>query len=146
MPPDTCSAQCHTIVSYKLIAILYSLVVSHKPRPPHTDVGNQGSRVSGPCKAGSCSVPSGPMNTTIQQFVFLIVVLADAGGIEIMHNSWQLCIRSHPPSPFLLCRVDKGRRKISPLHTCHEIFVFSCLTHSSGGGYIYARYHTLAIR
>ena len=108
--------------------------MSHTPRPPHTDVDTQASRVSGLCKVGSCSVPSGPMNATVQQLVFLIVVLADADGIEIIHNSGQLCVRSHPPSPFLLFRVDKGMRDISPLHTYHGIVVFSCLTHSSGGG------------
>ena len=79
--------QCHTIVSYKLIAIPYSLAVSQTPRPLHTDVDNQASRVSGLCKVGSCSVPSDPMNATIQHLVFLIAVLADADGIEIMHNS-----------------------------------------------------------
>ena len=61
-------------------------------RPPRNDVDTQAPRVFDLCTAGSYFVAPGPMNVTIQLLVFLIVVLADADGIEIMHNSWQLCV------------------------------------------------------
>jgi len=85
----------HSVVQWSLISSLRyctPLLCHITPRPPHTDVDTQALRVSGLCKADSFSVLSGPMNATIQLLVFLMVVLADADGIEIMHNSWQLCV------------------------------------------------------
>jgi hypothetical protein len=43
------------------------------------------------------------------------------------------CIRPHPPLSFVLWGVDSGTLKVSAHHRYHDIVVFNCRTHSSGG-------------
>jgi hypothetical protein len=57
--------------------------------------------------------------------------------ILLRNRAWLFavkCLSSQPPSSFLLCSVDSGTRNIYPRHKNQAIVVFSCLTHTFGGG------------
>ena len=84
-------------------------------------------------------MPSGPTNATIQQLVFLNVVLDDADGIEIMHNSWQFCVQGpillHPISFAMWTRVSR----IFPLSTSAMKSWYSAASRNHLVGGIFAR-------
>lgn len=126
----------HSVVQSSLVSwLLFCTLLL--PRPPHTDIDTQVSRVSVLCRSGSCSVPWGPMNATIQQLVFLIIILADADGlINCTTLGSYVC---KVPSSFTFSPLQDGQGYAEDFLSPHVpwIVVFSCLTHSSGEWYIF---------
>jgi len=96
---------------------------------------------------GLCSAPLGSSSSSILLIASLSAGPVSASGRGRVLDSLPVDLLSpQPTSSLRLWSVGRGTRKMSPFHINHETDVFNFLTQSSGGGNIWATYHTFAIR